>query len=342
MQSLPKEVQIKALGCYQVLDTQWEESFNRLTTLASTICQTPISRVSLVDESQSWLKSKLGIEAIETPCNVVFCQYTIMGKDLFVIEDTTEDERFKKNPLVTLDPHIRFYAGYPLTDPDGHALGTLCVMDCTPRKLSSSQQQALQTLGEMATALIVEKSQKQELIYFQNLFSLSNDLILVADIDGNFKKTNPAFQQILGWDESYLLHTSLYELVHQEDRLATQQKINQLIHCKSTITFTHRFQCRSGQYRDLQWVATFDPAAGFMFAIARDVTVEKQKELQLYQSENRFRSFFENSQGLMCIHEMDGTLLTVNSRGSGTGLSTRGVGWTFVKGDYSAKTTQRI
>ncbi|WP_020606895.1 PAS domain S-box protein [Spirosoma spitsbergense] len=311
-----EQERVEALRSYQILDTQSEESFNWLTQLAATICQTPISSVSLIDENRSWLKSKVGIDVEEAPRNITFCQYTILEKDLFEVEDTMQDERFRENPFVTLEPQIRFYAGCPLTDPNGYALGTLCVMDSTPRKLTSSQQKALQILGAMVTALIVEHRQKQELIYFQNLFTLSNDLLFVADIDGKFKKINPAFQRVLGWDEPYLARTSLYELVHPDDRKVVRRKIRQLFGGKSTNTFTQRIQCQDGLYRDFQWIATLEPATGFIFTIARDVTEEKQKERKLYQSENRFRSFFENSQGLMCIHDLEGTLLTVNSAGA--------------------------
>ena len=311
-----EQERVEALRRYQILDTQSEESFNRLTELASIICQTPISTISLIDADRLWNKSKVGLDVEEAPRDLAFCQYTILQNELFVVEDTEQDERFRQSPFVTQEPYIRFYAGYPLTDPDGYALGSLCVMDSTPRKLTPGQQKALQTLGEMVTSLIVEHREKQELICFKNLFTVSNDLIFVADTDGQFQRINPAFRQVLGWDEHQLLSTFFYELVHPADRRATQRKINQLTAGKSAVNFTHRFQHREGHYRYLQWVATLEPGTGFVFAIARDVTEEKQKEIQLFQSENRFRSFFENSQGLMCTHDLDGNLLSVNAAGA--------------------------
>ena len=307
---------LEALLRYQILDTLPEKAFDRLTELASLICEVPISLVSLIDDERQWFKSQVGIDVKETSRDVAFCRYAILDSTLFEVEDAELDNRFKENPFVTTHPHIRFYAGYPLTDPDGYALGTLCVLDNTPRKLTESQQKSLKILGDMATALIVEHRQQQELIYFENLFTLSNDLIFVAGTDGYLKRINPAFQHVLGWDESYLLATSFFELVHPDDRQAIQQEINQLATGNSAINFTHRFQCQNGTYRHLQWVATPESATGYLFAIARDITDEKLKELQLYQSENRFRSFFENSQGLMCIHDLEGTLLTVNTAGA--------------------------
>ena len=298
------------------MDTLPEKAFDRLTELASLICETPISLVSLLDDQRQWFKSRVGIDLSETARDIAFCRYAILNDTILEVEDATLDSRFKENPLVTSDPNVRFYAGYPLTDPDGYALGTLCVLDNTPRKLTKIQQQSLKILGDMAIALIVEHRQKQELVYFENLFTLSNDLIFVAGTDGFLKKINPAFRQVLGWDESYLLSTSLLELVHPDDQLVTAREISQLATGNAAINFTHRFRCQDASYRHLQWVATPEPATGYLFAIARDVTDEKQKEFQLYQSENRFRSFFENSQGLMCIHDLDGKLLSVNAAGA--------------------------
>ncbi|UFH52054.1 PAS domain S-box protein [Spirosoma sp. KNUC1025] len=307
---------LEALHRYQILDTLPEQAFDRLTELASIICQAPISLVSLLDHDRQWFKSKVGIDIQETSRDIAFCRYAILDSDILEIEDTTQDTRFQENPFVTYDPYVRFYAGYPLTDPSGYALGTLCVLDHAPRKLNEQQLQALKLLGEMATNLIVENRQKQELIYFENLFTQSNDLIFVAGTDGYLKKINPAFRQILGWDESYLLRTPFLELVHPDDVQAIEQELNQLATGKPTINFTHRFQCQNGDYRHLQWVATPESATGYLFAIARDVTEEKQKELLLHQSESKFRSFFENSQGLMCTHDLEGRLLSVNTAGA--------------------------
>lgn len=307
---------LDALLRYQIMDTLPDNAFDRLTELASLICEVPISLVTLLDDQRQWFKSKIGIDIDETSRDVAFCRYAILDSTLFEVEDATQDTRFKENPFVTSDPHVRFYAGYPLTDPDGYALGTLCVLDSSPRKLTERQQKALQLLADMAIALIVEHRQKQELVYFENLFTLSNDLIFVASTNGYLKKINPAFQEVLGWDESFLLTTPFFELVHPDERLATEQEISQLATGDLPINFTHRFRCKGGSYRHLQWVATPEPATGYLFAIARDVTDEKQREFQLFQSENRFRSFFENSQGLMCIHDMAGTLITVNTAGA--------------------------
>lgn len=140
---------VSALYLYGILDTRFEERFDRLTRIAAAIFNTPISLVSLVDRERQWFKSSYGMNVRQTARDVAFCSHAIQAADVFVVPDAYEDARFKHNPLVTGGPQIRFYAGAPLITSSKHALGTLCVIDHQPRReFSVADQRVLRDLAD--------------------------------------------------------------------------------------------------------------------------------------------------------------------------------------------------
>lgn len=142
---------LEALRQYEILDTDPEESFNDLTRLAAYICNTPIALITFVDEHRQWFKAKVGVSEEETDRGISFCAHAIMQDGPFIVRDALDDARFRTNPMVTADPHIRFYAGSPLMSPEGFKIGTLCVIDSKPRELTPQQVAALRILGNQVT-----------------------------------------------------------------------------------------------------------------------------------------------------------------------------------------------
>jgi len=145
-------VRLRLLGRHRILDTAPDAALNDLARLASVICQTPIALVSLIDEHRQWFKAVVGLNVRETPRDQAFCAHAILDDQVMVVEDAAADTRFSSNPLVTGNPRIRFYAGAPLLMREGVALGTLCVIDRTPRQLTAEQLDALQVLRQAVVA----------------------------------------------------------------------------------------------------------------------------------------------------------------------------------------------
>lgn len=142
-----EEGRLAILHEYEILDTDPEIGFDDLTQLAASICEVPISAITLIDADRQWFKSRIGMEAPETPLEYSFCAYAILQPDMLVVEDASQDETFANNPAVTQKNGIDFYAGVPLRTPEGFALGTICVADHVPRQLRPEQYQALESLS---------------------------------------------------------------------------------------------------------------------------------------------------------------------------------------------------
>lgn len=144
-----EQARLKTLNSLNILNTPPEERFDRLTRLARRLFGVPIALVSLVDENRQWFKSCFGLSVSETPRDISFCGHAIIEDEVFVIPDTLLDNRFADNPLVINEPHIRFYAGCPLRGPNGHKLGTLCIIDREPRGFERDDIEALIDLAAM-------------------------------------------------------------------------------------------------------------------------------------------------------------------------------------------------
>jgi GAF domain-containing protein len=145
--SAQERARLEALRDYAILDTTPENGFDDLARLAAELCGTPMALVTFIDADRQWVKASVGVELQETSRAVSFCGHTILERGVFAVPDAAADERFAGNPLVTGEPHVRFYAGAPLIGVGGHALGALCVIDRVPRQPTTSQRSALEALS---------------------------------------------------------------------------------------------------------------------------------------------------------------------------------------------------
>jgi anti-sigma regulatory factor (Ser/Thr protein kinase) len=143
---------LEALRKYEILDTEPEMAYDDLALLASHICETPMAAITMVDADRQWFKARVGMPVPETPRSISFCTHAIEQRGIYVVPDALADATLRDNPQVTGDPHIRFYAGAPLIAREGHALGTLCVVDRKPRQLTPAQAEALGALQRQVEA----------------------------------------------------------------------------------------------------------------------------------------------------------------------------------------------
>lgn len=171
---------LEKLKSYDILDTLPEHEFEEIVKLASWICDTPISTVTLIDEKRQWYKAKKGLPNSETSRDISFCAHAITGTEMLVVKDATQDERFFDNPLVTGDPDIRFYAGMPLRSAEGYALGTLCVIDRKPKELTQVQKDALELLTRQAMRFM---EVRRRLLSVTKLYEANTTILSVISHD---------------------------------------------------------------------------------------------------------------------------------------------------------------
>ena len=262
---------LRALHAYKILDTLAEQAYDDLTYLAAQICDAPIALISLVDRDRQWFKSRVGLNAEETSRKVSFCAHAIHHPgELLEVEDALEDQRFAGNPLVTGDPHIRFYAGMPIVDAAGLALGTLCVIDRKPRVLKQAQRRALKALSRQVMAQIRLSSElavsHNRSRYFESILESAGGIIYELDANGIFTYVNEYMVDVTGRERETLLKTHFLELVIEEERAGVHEHYQDAIRRRLPET-TLEFRVRQ-QSGVIIWVS--------------------QSARLLYSAENRF------------------------------------------------------
>ncbi|UQD56511.1 PAS domain S-box protein [Flavobacterium sp. K5-23] len=307
---------LKALDSFSIMDSLPEKEYDSITQLASYICETPIALVSLLDENRQWFKSSVGLGAKETSRDISFCQYTIMGDEIFEVNNALENEIFVKNPLVTGNPNIRFYAGAPLNDSNGFNLGSLCVIDTESRTLSEEQKKALKILADQVVSLLQLRKKNTALINtqkeFQSFIELSKDLVCIANVDGLFLKVNPAFETVLGYDKKELEGNPFIGFVHNDDLEKTYKEVEKLSKGHKTISFENRYRCKNGKYVQLSWNTSPDPETGNLYCIARDITFEKQQQNELLDITTDLTAILNSTDFSIIATDLDGTIKQFN------------------------------
>jgi len=258
--------------------------------LAAHICEAPIALISLVGEDRQWFKAKVGLEMAETPRDISFCGHALHQRDLFIVRDATQDERFADNPMVTGEPGVRFYAGAPLVNGDDAPLGTLCVIDRVPRTLTQAQQQALRVLARQVMTHLDLRRDTRRLAASESRFLLLaeniTDVFWIASPDlQKMYYISPGYQRIWGRspEDLYVNPHQWAEAILPEDRDRVLTVFATLMQSQPSVSIEYRIARPDGSVR---WVNDrgfqVRDAAGLLIrltGIVADITERKQVEI---------------------------------------------------------------
>ncbi|MCE9573095.1 MAG: PAS domain S-box protein [Deltaproteobacteria bacterium] len=314
-----EEQRLGALYEYGILDSDTDPVFDGITMLATHIAATPIALISLVDRDRQWFKSRVGLDVSETDRESSFCAHAVYCESFLEVEDTATDPRFSTNPLVLGPPHIRFYAGAPLRTGDGFVLGTLCVIDRVPRRLTAEQRQSLELLAAQAMRLLELRRQERlltieqaALVTHRRFFELTLDLQCTIDRNLVFGELNPAWEAVLGWTRDELRSRPLPEWIHPDDRARTLDEAARMMrHHDGTANFENRYLHKDGRWIPLAWVASV--ADGICFGTARDVSAYQARQAEITEREARLRALFDGMVEGVVMQNQGGAIVTCNA-----------------------------
>ncbi len=286
------------------LDLLSIQELDRACQLARAISGCPAVLAFFFGENQPLLQSSLGIGRPEDFIPFLASLDSSLANFAGVSDSVVVPEGF-------------FFAGCLwLRDKDGAAWGGLALFGENGPILNETQTKALELLGENLYDSLYQKAEIKEIRSFEKIFNDSNDLVCIVDFDGRFEKINPSFSTVLGWSWEQIGGKNFEAFIFPDDLELTKEVFGQLLKGEKGQQVVHRFLTASGGHRIIQWKPTSDLDSNRIYAIGRDVTEERILEDKLKESKQRMREFFENSQGLMCTHDLNGRFLTVNASGA--------------------------
>ncbi|MBV8327814.1 response regulator [Chryseobacterium sp.] len=306
---------LKKIEFFDLLNLGKDPQFDVFAETACLIADCPASLIAVMKSDTQTIQSCIGLEIDSVERENTVCQYAIASGEVVVINDTLLDDRSRNNPLI-LEGGIRFYAGIPVIDDEGFALGTICVIDYEPRTISDRQITALKKLSDVISNLLMVKRKTIYAEYFQQLFNISNNLICVLDDELKFKDFNPVVEKVFSLNKADAVGLGFNQVFGEGSEELSKLKNLTKIH--QEISFTTSTIVHDGSSVIVEWVLKPNHELSEIFCFGINITAQTEEKRQLESSERRFRSFFENAIGLMSMHDMEGNIIAVNEKGRET------------------------
>lgn len=309
----PNENQrLESLKLHELLDLKKDPELDIFAEAACLITDCPVAIIGVMEADHQRIQSCVGMDVDFVPRRETVCQYTIMSRDVLIIEDTFLDERTSSKRMI-IDGNIRFYAGVPLVDENGLVLATICVVDFVPKSLSDKQIISLKNLGKAVTKTLLRRRENIQAEYFSEIFNVTNNLICVLKNDQVFKDVNPAFEALFHKSKSELVYLKLSDVLGNSTDL--QQKLDALSYNSGGFTTTTITTLDDQEELFIEWYFKPNRQNTEIICFGRNITHDIEEHRKLESSERRFRNFFENAIGLMSMHDLDGKILAVNEKG---------------------------
>ncbi|HTV08563.1 MAG TPA: PAS domain S-box protein [Candidatus Aquilonibacter sp.] len=330
---------LQALSNYDLREAPHDTALDDIARLAAQVCNAPVGVVTIIDREQALIVGRHGIELTSAPRRTLPCETTISGNGVYQIPDARRDPEYAPNGIPAGDRRYRFYAGAPIFTPESVAIGCVGVLDSSARKLTTPQMESLESLASMVTTRLelarrvrdmnqssrarqrVETALTVERNFVSAVLDTVGALVVVFDTAGRIVRFNRACEIISGYRSSDLIGKFPWErLIPKEEISDYVDNFQRIRNGQFPTTYENFWVSAEGVRRRISWSATAmldtNGQVAFVIATGIDVTVQRGAETAIRESESRYRQIVEGSLGLVCTHDMDGKILTINEHGA--------------------------
>ena len=330
---------LQAFEQYELADMSHDPALDDLARLAAQLCNAPIAAIALLDKDSITFPGRYGLDITTAPRGSLPCETTVSGEGIYQIPDARRDPEFAPGGIPVGDRRYRFYAGAPIYIADGTPIGCILVLDTAARKLTPGQVESLESLSHAVTTRLelsvrvremdrsaraqrrVEMALTVERNFVSAVLDTVGALVVVFDTAGRIVRFNRACEIISGYSSSELVGKYAWErLIPEQDVAEYIDSFERIRSGHFPTTYENYWLASDGTSRRISWSATalVDSQAQVAFIIATgiDVTVQRVAETQIRESESRYRQLIEGSLGMVCTHDLDGVILSINEYGA--------------------------